>query len=59
MRWRNSFPAALMVAASAVALWPAIAQRIFGDRLFDMLWCLGRIDERQADNHGSDDDDDH
>jgi len=27
MRWRNSFPAALMVAASAVALWPALAQR--------------------------------
>ena len=27
MRWRNSFPAALLVAASAVALWPAIAQR--------------------------------
>ncbi len=27
MRWRNSLPAALMVAASAVALWPAIAQR--------------------------------
>ena len=27
MRWRNSFPAALLVAASAVALWPALAQR--------------------------------
>ena len=27
MRWRNSFPAALLVAASAVALWPAVAQR--------------------------------
>jgi len=27
MRWRNSFPAALLVAASAVALWPAIAQK--------------------------------
>jgi hypothetical protein len=27
MRWRNSLPAALLVAASAVALWPAVAQR--------------------------------
>ncbi len=27
MRWRNSIPAALLVAASAVALWPAVAQR--------------------------------
>ena len=27
MRWRNSFPAALLIAASAIALWPAIAQR--------------------------------
>jgi hypothetical protein len=27
MRWQNRFSAALLVAASAVALWPAIAQR--------------------------------
>jgi len=27
MRWRNSLPPVLLIAASAVALWPALAQR--------------------------------